>query len=261
MDVKLGFLAFCCGLAAACASDDGSGNGGTDGTEVVPTSGSTTGLSAAEDTGCQAGTEGCSCIDTADGECLGDLACLSGTCVRLPDAGTDDGAPPPPTTGTTAPPGTDDGLPEDCDVIVACEQGHVCIDGSCVHAWDLSWQMRVLDFMPVSCNEGISGDVDPDYIVVRDGELVTDSPEEACPATWPNTVTMIEPFSPTNDPFHVVFWDNNIVSPPQELCTWAWDSLGNGEAGPIPAAWLAAGGWAGSFDGGCSAEFEFVLVE
>ena len=146
----------------------------------VPGTADDTGSAGTATGDCAPGTESCSCTDSSDGQCIGDLVCLSDVCVKLPDAD-ESGAPPEP-----PPPDTDDGATADdgadgpgatgtsaggvdCSeaIGIPCDDPEmVCIETECSHAWDHTWEMRVTRFQTVTCGE-LFGDLDPDYLVWR----------------------------------------------------------------------------------------------
>ena len=255
-------VVFGLGLLLSC------GGGEASGTEAD------TGSTGTATGDCVPGTESCPCIDSPDGQCVGDLVCLSEVCVKLPDADVTgdppDPPPPDPGDGSTTDGGTDGldttetgGGGVDCSTTIGIrcsDPEEVCIGIECSHAWEHTWEMRVLQFQSGVCAE-VFGDLDPDYLVWRDGSKITDSTESSCPGAWPGLSTTIEPFSGNLDSFHIDFWDNDLLSAPEHLCTWGWDTLGNGTYGPIPAWYLVDGGWFGDFRGDCYVEIEFALVE
>lgn len=208
---------------------------------------------------CSPGLESCPCAAPPN-ECSGNLVCLDDVCARVPVEDDSGGVPPPPTTtgGDTS---NDETGTSACVDDLDCLDTEVCIDAECSDVWSHTWAMTVLTFEPASCVEEF-GDLDPDYLVWRSDDLLTDSPEDGCPSSWPDLDTLIEPFDPSVDYLLIDFWDNDFFTDPEHICTWGWDSLGNGEYGPIPRFMLHDGYWAGSFDGdACYAEILFTLVE
>lgn len=211
------------------------------------------------------GLEGCPC-SAPPSECAGDLVCTGDVCMRLPSQDDSGGGPPPPDQTS----GSDDGGGESgggeagggaCSFDLDCLDSEVCVDSVCSDVWGHSWSMEVEYFEPVSCVEDI-GDLDPDYLVWRGFDLLTDSPEDGCPSSWPGVETIIEPFEPNPNGFVIDFWDNDFFTDPEHICTWGWDSLGIGDYGPIPKFMLHDGFWFGSFyDDACYAEISFTLVE
>jgi len=209
---------------------------------------------------CMPGLEGCSCADPP-AECTGDLVCMSGTCVRAPSEDDSGGVPPTPSGGESGDGDTGETGNGSCVDDLDCLDSQVCVDAVCSDVWAHTWAMTVLSFEPSSCVEEL-GDLDPDYLVWRELDLLTDSPEDGCPSSWPELDTIIDPFESNLDGLAIDFWDNDFFTDPESICTWGWDTLGDGELGPVPKFMLHDGYWAGYFDGdACYAEILFTLVE
>ena len=234
------------GLAVGCGHDED------------PFGGDTTSAMGSTSGECSPGLESCPCAPPPN-ECSGTLVCLSNVCVRVPGEDDSGGVPPTPTTGADT--SNDETGATACVADLDCLDTQVCVDAECSDVWSHSWTMTVLTFEPASCVEEF-GDLDPDYLVWRTDELLADAPEDGCPSSWPDLDTLIEPFDPSVDYLLIDFWDLDAFSDPELICTWGWDSLGNGEYGPIPKFMLHDGYWAGDFYGdACYAEILFTLVE
>lgn len=205
-------------LGFGCGDDPGDDPGDTE----ALTSSSQPDGSAGDGGPCIPGEEACECND---GECLGELACLSNVCVQLPtvepplDDGGDSGGP----------------APDSCVLTSECPNTDLCSEGECVDAASFEYVVTVdsFDGCPVDGFEG----AEIYYVAALNGVGEPRSAASSCPAAWPD-----EPFLMAGtDTFWIsfseldAFFDDYISG----LC-WG-DPAAPADCGPVPPLVLHEG--------------------
>jgi hypothetical protein len=205
-----------------------------------------------DESDCTAGEEGCVCND---GQCLGELVCLSNLCVENPDdsdTDTDEDSGPLPDF-----PGEDDDVGDetgdDCVTNSDCGSTEACVEGSCYATDLLLYDVSVVYFLPVAdrCGDGIGDDiVELFYEVYVEADLTYVSTFEDCPALWLD----VWPYDPF-DVLEIDFWEEDIASndPLLFLC---WPDRFD-VCGPVPPEILHDGTYQGFIEGN---DVELVFV-
>lgn len=239
------------GLLFGCGGD----NGGDDreATDSTP-AGEVTAVMSTDGEECILGEERCECNG---GQCLAGLTCASNVCVSLPqDPGDDDGDDGD-GSGSTGDPTNG---PTPCNSTANCSTPEICFEnvGECHDPWEAESFLLSIPSADICPADGAGG-AEVYYDVKIDDALVFSSAVSGCPAGWGNESFELTDFQGS---LSIEFWESDAFFD-DFITSLCWDTLDDGECGPMPRSILHDGGWSGSFgaEGAYSAELVLEFLQ